>query len=68
MVGLHYLKYAFDLSDQEVLSRWLENPYWQYFCGRRYFEKSLPVESSSLTRWRKRFDQTDAEYLLKAIN
>jgi IS5 family transposase len=67
MVGLHYLKYAFDLSDQEVLSRWLENPYWQYFCGRRYFEKSLPVESSSLTRWRKRFNQTDAEYLLKAI-
>ena len=52
MVGLHYLKYAFDLSDQEVLSRWLENPYWQYFCGRRYFEKTLPVDSSSMTRWR----------------
>lgn len=67
MVGLHYLKYAFDLSDQEVLSRWLENPYWQYFCGRRYFEKTLPVDSSSMTRWRQRFDQTGAEHLLKAI-
>ena len=67
MVGLHYLKYAFDLSDQEVLSRWLENPYWQYFCGRRYFEKRLPVDSSSMTRWRTRFDKEGGEHLLKAI-
>ena len=33
MVGLHYLKYAFDESDESVVDRWVENPYWQYFCG-----------------------------------
>ena len=31
MVGLHYLKHTYNLSDEEVVSQWLENPYWQYF-------------------------------------
>jgi IS5 family transposase len=31
MVGLHYLKHMFDESDESVLARWVENPYWQYF-------------------------------------
>ncbi len=29
MVGLHYLKHAFDESDESVIDRWVENPYWQ---------------------------------------
>ncbi len=33
MVGLHYLKHAFDRSDEEVVLGWVENPYWQYVCG-----------------------------------
>lgn len=28
LVGLHYLKHAFDLSDEEVVLNWVENPYW----------------------------------------
>lgn len=31
MVGLHYLKHAFDESDETVVARWVENPYWQCF-------------------------------------
>ncbi len=30
MVGLNYLKYTYDLSDEQVACTWLENPYWQY--------------------------------------
>jgi len=33
MVGLHYLKHSYDLSDEETVERWVENPYWQHFCG-----------------------------------
>ena len=33
MVGLHYLKHTYDLSDEETVDRWVENPYWQVFCG-----------------------------------
>jgi IS5 family transposase len=54
MVGLHYLKHTFNESDESVLDRFLENPYWQYFCGFEYFQHQLPIDSSSLTRFRKR--------------
>ncbi len=65
MVSLHYLKYTFDLSDEDVLLGWIENPYWQYFSGMKYFEHELPIHPSSMTRWRKRVGANGAEELLK---
>jgi len=67
MVGLHYLKYTFDQSDESVLEMFLENPYWQYFCGYEYFQHELPIDSSSLTRFRKRMGTDGAEGLFKEI-
>ncbi len=54
MVGLHYLKHTYNLSDEEVVLQWLETPYWQYFCGNDYFEHGLPIDASTMTRWRQR--------------
>ncbi len=54
LVGLHYLKYAFNESDESVVARWVENPYWQYFCGYEYLQYELPLHPTSLTRWRDR--------------
>ena len=65
MVGLHYLKYAYDMSDEDVLAGWLENPYWQYFCGGVYFEHKLPLNDSSMSRWRERISESGSEELLK---
>jgi IS5 family transposase len=65
MVALHYLKYTHNLSDEDVIEGWVENPYWQYFSGMKYFEHSPPVDSSSMTRWRKRIGDAGAEELLK---
>ena len=65
MVGLHYLKYQYNLSDDQVLARWVENPYWQYFCGMQYFEHELPINPSSMTRWRTRLGEAGAETMLK---
>jgi len=42
VVGLHYLKYAYNESDESVVERFLENPYWQYFCGFEYFQHEFP--------------------------
>lgn len=64
MVALHYLKYAHDLSDEETVAVWVENPYWQYFSGRQHFEHKLPIDPSSMTRWRKRIGVEGAETLL----
>jgi transposase, IS5 family len=65
MISLHYFKYTFDLSDDDVLSGWVENPYWQYFSGMKYFEHKLPIHPSSMTRWRNRIGEDGAEELLK---
>jgi len=66
MVALHYLKYQSDLSDEDVVSAWVENPYWQHFSGERYFQHSLPIDPSSMTRWRTRLGDAGAEQMLRA--
>ena len=64
MVGLHYLKHAFDESDESVVARLLENGYWMYFCGFEFFIHRLPLDPSSLVRWRKRIGPKQMEELL----
>ncbi len=64
MVGLHYLKHTFDLSDEGVLEEWLQNPYWQYFCGGKFFEHELPAHYSSMSRWRGKIAEAGAEKML----
>ena len=54
MVGLNILKYMYGPSDPEVSARWLENPYYQHFCGETYFCRKAPFDRSSLTRRRQR--------------
>jgi transposase, IS5 family len=65
MVGLCYLQHTFGLSDEEAVARWVENPYWQYFCGFDYLQLSLPIDPSSLTRWRQRIGREGVELLLQ---
>ena len=65
MVGLHYLKYAFDESDESVVSRWVENPYWQYFCGYTHMQHDCPIHPTSMTKWRNRVGVERLEELLK---
>jgi len=64
MVGLHYLKYTYSLSDEAVVEEWVENPYWQYFCGGIFFEHRFPIDPSSMTRWRERLHKAGLEELL----
>lgn len=64
VAGLLYLQHANRASDQAVVATWLENPYWQYFCGETYLQTELPIDPSSLTRWRKRIGEEGVETLL----
>jgi len=52
VAGLFYLQHAFRLSDEAVVVRWAETPYWQHFCGKTFFQHRLPIDASSMTRWR----------------
>jgi transposase, IS5 family len=53
-VGLFLLKHMSGKSDQEVVLELLENPYWQSFCGLEGFATGSTIESSTLSRLRKR--------------
>src|SRR5205085_4250113 len=65
LVGLHYLKHLYHLSDEVVLASWLENPYWQYFCGEEFFRHELPCVPTLLVKWRQRIGAAGMEQLLK---
>ena len=54
MAGLLILKHMHALSDAALCARWLENPYFQYFCGEEVFRHELGFSRSSLSRWRRR--------------
>ncbi|MCP4210915.1 MAG: IS5 family transposase [Halieaceae bacterium] len=64
MAGLHLLKHMKGLSDEQVCAAWLENPYFQAFCGEVYFQHELPFDRSSMTRWRQRIGAEALELLL----
>lgn len=64
MAALLYLKHLYALSDEDVVERWCENPYWQHFSGERYFRHDVPCDPSSLVRWRQRIGEAGCEWLL----
>jgi IS5 family transposase len=51
MAGLAILKHTFNLSDEELCARWVENPYFQFLCGETFFRHDPPFDRSSMTRW-----------------
>ena len=67
MVGLHYLKALYDESDESVVAKWVENPYWQYFCGEETFQHEFPCHPTSLPKWRHRVGVEGVEKLLKQV-
>ncbi len=65
MVGLHYLKHTFNESDESRLERWVENPYWQAFCGFETMQHEVPLHPTSLTKWRQRVGAEKLALLLE---
>jgi IS5 family transposase len=65
MAGLAILKHAHDLSDEVLCERWVENPYYQFFCGEEFFQHRLVFDRSSLTRWRQRMGEEKLQALLQ---
>src|SRR5260221_673971 len=54
MAGPAILKHTYDLSDEALCDRWVENPYFQDFCGEECFQHALVFDRPSRTRSRQR--------------
>jgi transposase, IS5 family len=64
MVGMLYLKYAYNESDESVCERWAENVYFRYFTGEEYFQSCLPCDPMNLVRFRQAQGEAGVEELL----
>lgn len=64
VAGFLCLQHAYRLSDEAVVARWVENPYYQHFTGEVFFQHRPPIDPSSLTRWRKRIGEEGVEWML----
>jgi transposase, IS5 family len=65
MAGIAILKHTYNLSDEAVCALWIENPYYQYFCGEEFFQHKLPLDRTSMTRWRNRMGEERLQALLQ---
>ena len=65
MVSLLLLKQLYKQSDETVVERWAENPYWQYFSGEEYFQWKLLCDPTELTKFRNRLGAEDVEKIFE---
>ena len=65
MVGSMILKQMYNLGDETFVVRWIENPYWQYFCGETFFQYDQPFDPSEFVHFRKRIGEVGAQKILK---
>ena len=66
VVCMFMLQHMFGYSDEDTVKEWIENPYWQFFCGFDYLQWSKPIDPSSMSRWRKRLGPNGAEKIFQA--
>lgn len=64
IAGLLMLKEMFKESDESVVERWIENPYWQYFTGEDFFQNKQPFDPSEFVHFRKRLKEKGLEFIL----
>ena len=65
MVGLLLLKQLENLSDERVTEAWVQNPYYQAFCGMEHFQWRFPCEPSDLVHFRKRIGEAGVEKIFQ---
>jgi len=65
MVGLLILKHVRNVSDEQVVSQFSENAYYQYFCGMESFTIAPPCASTELVHFRHRIGEAGIEMILK---
>lgn len=65
MVGLLLLKQMFNQGDETVVAAWVQNPYWQYFCGMQEFQWQLPCDPSDLVYFRQRIGEAGVQRIFQ---
>ena len=65
MVGLLLIKQLKNMSDEVVVENWMQNPYYQYFCGMDEYSPALPCHSTELVKFRQRIGVEGVNFIFK---
>lgn len=57
----------YGLSDEAVVRGWVENPYWQLFCGYDYLQWKFPIHPTTLVKWRKKIGTEGIEKVVSLL-
>jgi transposase, IS5 family len=68
IMGLLLLEQIYNLGDETVVQRYLENPYWQHFCGEIYFQYRLPIDPCDFVHFCHRIGAEGMEKILLQSN
>ena len=66
VIGIIMLQQMNAYSDEGAIEEWVENPYWQFFCGFDYLQWEKPIDPSSLSRWKGRLGKDGVEKILQS--
>lgn len=61
------LQQMYGLSDEAVVRGWVENPYWQRFCGYDYLQWKFPIHPTTLVKWRRKIGTEGIEKILSLL-
>lgn len=64
MTGLLILKQLENLSDEKLVQHWVQNPYYQAFCGEVEFQWQFPCDPTDLVYFRRRIGERGCEKIL----
>lgn len=65
MVGLLILKQMYNSSDERIVAEWIENIYFQSFCGMMSFQWKAPCNPSDITYFRNRIGEKGVAEIFK---
>jgi IS5 family transposase len=65
MVSLLILKQLYNLSDETIVERWVENPYFQFFSGESVFQWTFPCHPTDLVYFRNRIGEEGVEKIFQ---
>jgi transposase, IS5 family len=66
MVGLMILKQLENMSDERVVEAWVQNPYYQAFCGETKFQWKFPCDPTDFVYFRKRIGEDGTRLIFEA--
>ena len=67
VIGIMLLQQMHKVSDESIVYKWVENPYWQLFCGYDYLQWKFPIHPTTLTKWRQRLGVEGIEKVFELL-